>query len=106
MPRLKPEEKREALIKKRAQLDAQIRAVEAKHKDGERKRDTRRKVVAGAIALEQIARDPTGAFSLQLTELLGQFVEPRSRELFTFLPAMAAKAASGKPGGGTGGNAA
>jgi hypothetical protein len=93
MPRLKPQEKREALIKKRAELDAQLRTIEAQEREAERRRDTRRKVVAGAIALEQIARDPTGAFALQLTELLSQFVEPRSRELFPFLPALPEKAA-------------
>lgn len=83
-------EKREALIKKRRELDAQLRAVEAQQRSTERKRDTRRKVIAGAIALEQIALDPTGAFALKLTELLNQFVEQRSRELFPFLPALPA----------------
>jgi len=95
MPRLNPQEKRAALIKRRAELDARIRAVEAQERETERKRDTRRKIVAGAIALEQIARDPTGAFALQLKELLSQLVEPRSRDLFSFLSSPPAKAPDG-----------
>src|SRR5271166_687353 len=86
VPRLKPHEKRAVLMQKRADLDAQLRGIEAQEREAERKRDTRRKVVAGAIALEQIARDPTGEFALQLTALLNQFVEPRARDLFPFLP--------------------
>lgn len=86
MPRLKPNEKRAALMKKRAELDAQLRSIEAQERDAERKRDTRRKIVAGAIALEQIARDPTGAFAVRLKELLDEFVDARSRDLFPYLP--------------------
>jgi hypothetical protein len=106
MPRLTPQEKREVLVRKRAELDAQIRAEEAKHKAQERKRDTRRKVIAGAIALEQMERNPEGPFAAQLRELLGKFVEPRSRELFPFLPALAAKAAEENAENGHGGQAA
>lgn len=91
MPRLKPHEKREALIKKRAELDAQLRAVEAQQRSTQRKQDTRRKVIAGAIALEQIERNPDGPFAVELRTLLGKYVEARSRDLFPFLPAFPAK---------------
>jgi hypothetical protein len=50
-------------------------------------------VIAGAIALEQIERSPNDAFAVQLRELLDRFVEPRSRDLFAFLPAVIVKAA-------------
>ena len=93
MPRMKPQEKRESLIKKRAELDAQLRAVQAQEREAERKRDTRRKVIAGAIALEQIERNPNDAFAVQLRELLNRFVAPRSRDLFPFLPAVIATVA-------------
>jgi hypothetical protein len=84
---MKPQEKLELLIKKRAELDAQLRAVQAQERQAERKRDTRRKVVAGAIALEQLERNPNRSFATELRALLDSFVEPRSRDLFAFLPA-------------------
>lgn len=98
MPRLKPHEKRDALLKRRAELDAQLKGIAAQEREASRKRDTRRKIVAGAIALEQIERDPTGAFAIQFAALLETFVEPRSRDLFPFLPASDNKAPeSSKP---------
>jgi hypothetical protein len=88
VPRLKPYEKREALLKKRAELDAQLRMIETQTRNAERKRDTRRKVIAGAIALEHMKRNPQDPVTAKLSELLNQYVEPRSRDLFPFLPAL------------------
>jgi hypothetical protein len=100
MPRLKPHEKREALIKKRAELDAQLRAVEAQQRSTKRKHDTRRKVITGAIALEQIERNPDGPFAVELRILLGKYVEARARELFPFLPVLTVVAADTEPAEG------
>jgi large subunit ribosomal protein L7/L12 len=53
--RRSPEEKLAALKAKEAQLKAAIAKEEAQAKDRERKQDTRRKIVAGALALEHMA---------------------------------------------------
>ena len=86
MPRLSIDEKRAALAKKRAELDAQLKAIDAKTKTQARKDDTRRKVVAGALALEHMARNPQDAFSATLREIIAKSVDERARRLFPFLP--------------------
>jgi len=106
MPRLTPQEKREVLIKKRAELDSQLRAVEAQHRATERKRDTRRKVLAGAIALELMELNVSDPWAIKYREYLGKRIEARSRDLFPFLPALEAKAADAKPSKGDAGKAA
>ena len=70
MPRISPDEKREKLLKERGKLDAQLRALDAQQKETQRKRDTRRKVIAGAIALEHLERNENDPFSVKLRELL------------------------------------
>lgn len=87
MPRISPDEKREKLLKERGKLDAQLRALDAQQKETQRKRDTRRKVIAGAIALEHLERNENDPFSVKLRELLHTYVDARSRDLFPFLPA-------------------
>ena len=93
MARLEPAERRARLLKERAKLDAQLRGIEAQEREAARKLDTRQKIIAGAIVLEQIARDPTGAGAIQVVAWLDQFVEDRSRGLFPFLPSSGDKTA-------------
>jgi len=93
MARLEPAERRARLLKERAKLDEQLRGIEAQEREAARKLDTRQKIVAGAIFLEQIARDPTGAYAIQLAATLDQFVDDRSRGLFPFLPSSGDKTA-------------
>lgn len=62
-------------------LRNRLSALETRAKNRERKTDTRRKIVVGAIALETARRD--AAFKAQLWKLLDEFVErPLDRELF------------------------
>ena len=50
----------------------------------QRKDDTRRKILAGAAALQHAEND--AAFAAELTALLNRYVtEPRNRALFDFL---------------------
>lgn len=64
-----------------AKLRARTEALENRLKTQERKTDTRRKVVAGAIVLETARRDT--AFKEQLWKLLDEHVDrPLDRELF------------------------
>jgi hypothetical protein len=71
----------------RDQLDAQMKALEAREKQAERKADTRRKVIAGALALEHFEKNPESEFGRQLFRLLDEYVvRPHDRVLFAFLP--------------------
>ena len=74
-------ERRQKLLEKKRQLDAQIKALEARERQAERKRDTRRKVIAGALALEHAGYDEE--FGQTLFRLLNRHVtRPQDRALF------------------------
>lgn len=71
----------EKLIEQRAQLDARIRDMEARRKAAERKADTRRKILAGALVLEHADINP--AFGETLRALLARgLTRPHDRALF------------------------
>lgn len=55
--RRKPEEQLAELEKKQNQLQARIQKKKAQVKGQKRKEDTRRKIIAGAIALEHMTHD-------------------------------------------------
>lgn len=75
----------EKLKEQRSQIEARIRDLEARRRAEERKRDTRRKVLAGALALEHAERDP--AFGEALSRLLRDgLTRPGDRELFGLDP--------------------
>lgn len=75
------EEQLEALEKKKSQLDAQIQKKRSAVRAAERKRDTRRKIIAGALALEHSAIDVE--FGRKLNRLLQEHVtRPEDRKLF------------------------
>ena len=87
MPRQKPTDKIDVLKRKREQIDAQLRALETRNKEAERKADTRRKVITGALALEHLEKNRESAFSSIMTKLLDEYVtRPADRALFPFLP--------------------
>lgn len=89
MAKKSPEERLQALEAKKAQLQARISREKSKAKTEERKRDTRRKIVAGAIVLEHAQKD--GEFGELLDDLLARFVtRPEDRELFD-LPSVEAE---------------
>jgi hypothetical protein len=92
MPRLSPYEKKKALEQKRKQIAAQIKAIDARNNKLARNDDTRRKVIAGALALEHMDKNPESAFAGILRDLLTQYVDARARYLFPFLPELDAKA--------------
>ena len=76
----------ELLRQKRDQLDAQLRALEARSKQAERKADTRRKVIAGALALEHFEANRESEFARVLYGLMDEYVvRPHDRALFSFL---------------------
>jgi hypothetical protein len=73
------------LIEKRTAVNARIRLEQNKLRAGERKSDTRRKILAGATALEWAKRD--SEFSSKLMAELRAFLERESdRALFGLPP--------------------
>jgi hypothetical protein len=75
-----------ALLKKQEEINLQLKRLEAREKETERKADTRRKVIAVALALEHLAKNPDSEFAKTLIWLLDNYAEERSRYLFPFLP--------------------
>lgn len=78
----KPLTKRERLVQQRAQLDAKLKALDAREKNQTRKDDTRRKVIAGALVLEHMEKNPKSEFGKKLYALLDEYVRPNERRLF------------------------
>lgn len=73
------------LEQQQEQLKARIQRERAKARAAERKADTRRKIVAGALALEHAKKDD--AFGRTLYAVLEQHVtRPDERDLFGFAP--------------------
>ena len=77
----------EKLKLKRDQLDAQIKLKQARALQQARKDDTRRKIIAGALALEHATSNPTSEFGKKLFRLLDEYViTDRERALFDMAP--------------------
>lgn len=73
------------LQQQREALDQKIRAEQKKLKEQERRDETRRKIVAGAIALAHMDKDEH--FRALFSELLEHFVErPQDRALLGLTP--------------------
>ena len=87
MPRQKPTDKIEALRQRQAQIAAQLKALEARESETARKADARRKIIAGALALEHLEKNPKSEFGTVLRRLLDEYVtRPSDRALFPSLP--------------------
>ena len=56
MPRANPQERMRKLEEQRARINAAIQRVKARERQAVRKRDTRRKILAGAMVLDRVAR--------------------------------------------------
>lgn len=77
----------EKLREKKAQLDAKIKGIEARERQQTRKHDTRRKIIAGALALHHMEKNPEDSFSKKLSRLLDEYVtRPHERKLFGLPP--------------------
>lgn len=76
-----PEQQLDELLQKEARLKAQIQKKSAQVRGAERKKDTRRKIIAGALALEHARQHPE--FNEYFKKLLKQHVtRPEDRKLF------------------------
>lgn len=76
-----PEEQLTELEQKKAQLEARIQKKRAEVRGKTRKQDTRRKIIAGALALEHAEQNKQ--FGATLKRLLKEHVtRPEDRKLF------------------------
>jgi len=76
-----PEEQLKELEQKEAQLKARIQKKKAEVSTRKRKQDTRRKIIAGALALEHMEHD--GQFREVMGKIIAEHVtRPEDRKLF------------------------
>jgi len=73
--------KLQALLDRQEQIANQIRAEKAKEQKRERKLETRRKVLVGALMLDMMEKDPEMRADI-LRRLESFLVRPMDRELF------------------------
>ncbi len=77
----------EKLIEKREALEQQIKEAQAKTRTAARKENTRRKTIAGALALSHMDEHPQSNFAKQLKALLNIGVKKDTdRALFDLEP--------------------
>ena len=93
MPRLTDDEKLAALEKRKAdiraaqiKLNRELRAVQSRKKHKARSDDARRKIIAGALALEHTAKNRDSEFARIMFRLLDEYARAEDRWLFDFLP--------------------
>jgi hypothetical protein len=88
MPRQSDDERLAALVARRNRTDAAIRRLKSKNEKTARAQDARRKIVAGALALEHITKNPGSEFARIMLRLLDEYARPHERFLFAdLLPA-------------------
>lgn len=90
------------LMKKEAELKAQIQAIKARESEEERKRDTRRKILIGGVILSKVKRGEWDQEKLQ-SLLNNELKADRDRELFG-LPFLAPNEVKKDNGVADGGN--
>ena len=79
----------EKLKAKKAQIDAQLKAAQARERTQKRKDDTRRKIIAGALALEHAERNPDSEFTRTMLHLIQSGTKTdKDRALFDLDPAL------------------
>jgi hypothetical protein len=87
MARQKPTDEIATLRKQREELDARLKAAEARQKEKDRQDGERRKTIAGSAALEYATAHPHSEFARIFSDLITKRTgRPADRELFrTFL---------------------
>jgi hypothetical protein len=79
------DERLAALVARKAKLQRQIDALAYRSKKEARAADTRRKVIAGALALEHAAKNRGSEFARVMIRLLDEYARPAERFLFADL---------------------
>jgi hypothetical protein len=86
MPRQTDDDRLAKLLAQAAAVQRKISVIKSREKDQARRTDARRKIIAGALALEHLAQNPGSEFGQTLFQLLDRYVRPEERPLFDFLP--------------------
>lgn len=98
-PLTKRQQAIEAQRKKVQQHTQRLKDMEARARTQHRRDDTRRKIIAGALALEHAGANKDSAFAKKLWALLDEYVvKPNERALFGLAPLPAPPAPPGGPG--------
>ena len=75
-----PQDRLKALVERREKINAKIQQLNARKAVAERRRDTRRKIIVGAIILAAVEREPKLQQWLQAQ--IGRLERPQDRALF------------------------
>jgi hypothetical protein len=80
-------EQLKTLEQRLAKAQRDLRQARTLEKKQARADDARRKIIAGALALEHLDKNPDSEFGKTLFRLLDEYTRPHERPLFEFLPA-------------------
>jgi hypothetical protein len=69
-----------------AKAQRDLRHARTLEKKQARAEDARRKIIAGALALEHMEKNPGSEFGKTMLRLLDEYTRPHERQLFDFLP--------------------
>ena len=88
MPRVRASnaERLETLQQRLVRVQREIRLTRAREKDQARRGDARRKIIAGALALEHFEKNAGSEFGKTMFRLLDEYARTDDRKLFAFLP--------------------
>ena len=77
----------DALRKRQEQLAAQIKDAEKREREQQRKRDTRRKIIVGALTLHHMEKNQDSDFARKVAALIEEYVtKDNERALFDLEP--------------------
>lgn len=77
----------DSLLRKKKEIEAQIQQQRARERQKQRKDDTRRKIIAGALAIEHMKANPDSDFAIRLFKLINRYTDrPADRALFGLEP--------------------
>ena len=77
----------ETLTQRRARLDAQIKDIQARERKKERKEDTRRKIIVGALVLTHMEKNKRSELAKKVKALINEYVvKDKERALFGLAP--------------------
>jgi hypothetical protein len=79
-------ERLSTLQQRLAKVQRDIRLEKTREKDQARKDDARRKIIAGALALEHFEKNPGSEFGKIMFRLIDEYARADDRHLFAFLP--------------------
>jgi hypothetical protein len=79
-------EQLKTLEQRLAKAQRDLRYARSLEKKQARADDARRKIIAGALALEHFEKNPGSEFGKIMLQLLDEYTRPYERHLFDFLP--------------------